>query len=121
MFRGYDGCESVLGNQGFPIARLHATEGFIVVMFPKGPRPFSSQESSGVVELDPRLSCRDVFVLTQNLRRRRKKLEMLEEGSCYVMRDDVRQHETKSLRAPDCISGRCLAQQLPWVITVILT
>ena len=55
------------------------------------------------------------------LEEEKEKLEMLEEGSCYVMRDDVHQHETNSLRVPDCISGKCLAQQLPWVITVILT
>ena len=35
------------------------------------------------------------------LEEEKETLEMLEEGSCYVMRDDVYQHETSHLNVPE--------------------
>ena len=35
------------------------------------------------------------------LEEEKEKLEMLEEGSCYVMRDGVRQHGTSQMSVPE--------------------
>ena len=70
-------------------------------MFPKGPRPFSSQEEQWRGRAGPRLVVSRCVCVDAELEEEKEKLEMLEEGSCYVMRDDVHQHGTSHLSVPE--------------------
>ena len=54
-----------------------------------------------MVELDPRLVVSRCVCVDAELEEEKEKLEMLEEGSCYVMGDDVRQHGTSHLSVPE--------------------
>ena len=64
---------------GIPIARLHATEGFFVVMCPKGPRPFSYQEEQWRGRAGPRLVVSICVCVDAELEEEKGKLEMLED------------------------------------------